>query len=294
MAAVAVDIGDVYATRRNLLTGTDASALAAAQEYAFGGDGCDTIDDDYLDRNIDGATVVSCTVVATGSSSGYVTVESVFTVEHFFAPIIGHPTSDVHATSAAYFGPPSSYSGLRPLALCAESEGYQLWIDSGRSTNQVFRIMYDKEQPTNCGDSVPGNWGVIDFDGGAPSNNDTRDWIRNGYPGEVFLPDWYEGDPGAFSTGMDPTSVIGQIIQVPIFDAWNENPGGNAEFHLTGAVSVEIVGLRANGAEEFRYLDLRFVDGVLVQGSCCGSGAITGDAVIRLCRFETYESDCTP
>jgi Flp pilus assembly protein TadG len=294
MSAVAVDVGDIYSTRRNLITGADAAALAAAQEYAFGGNGCAGTDDVYLAKNIADASVASCAVVFNSASSGYVTVAGETTVEHYFAPLVGIPDTDVHATSAAYFGPPSSYFGLRPLGLCAESDGYQAWLASGKSTTQVFRIAYTKEQPTNCGDTVPGNWGVIDFDAGSNSQNDTRSWIRYGYPGEVYLPGWYEGDPGAFSQGMDPASIIGQTIQVPVFDSWNGLPGSNAEFYLVGAVSVEVVGLKANGSEQSRYLDLRFKSGVIVQGSCCGSGGTTGDAVIKLCRFESYESDCTP
>ncbi len=40
-------------------------------------------------------------------------------------------------------------------------------------------------QPDICnnGTNVPGNWGLLDFDG--VGGNDTKEWVENGYPGEV-------------------------------------------------------------------------------------------------------------
>ena len=75
-------------------------------------------------------------------------------------------------------------------------------MDRERDERATTTITYGKSAPDDCGANVPGNWGVLDFDGGANSSNDTKDWIEFGYPGLVTAPGTSPGDPGAFSNGL--------------------------------------------------------------------------------------------
>ncbi|MFT7649180.1 MAG: hypothetical protein ACI8Y4_003937 [Candidatus Poriferisodalaceae bacterium] len=294
MAALAIDIGDVRQTRVGLVTATDAAALAAAQTFSTSADGCGAVDDDYVARNDPDAAVTGCVHIPATSTSGRVSVAASTEVSHAFASVFGFDSTNVAAESEAYYGQPSGLKGLRPFGLCGASSEFLTWIAAGRPVpSPIYTITYDKDQPSACGDTVPGNWGLIDFNGGANSNQETRDWVSNGYPGTVFAPAWYEGDPGSFSNSLPLPDLLNQQFHVPVFDAWNENPGGNAEFHIVGMLGVTLHGFKANGRERNRYLELSFNTGV-VPGPCCGTGVDTGLRVVQLCRFESNESDCTP
>jgi len=288
-SAIVIDAGDIWQERRQLVSATDAAALAAAQDEAFGVDGCATRAGAYLEDNSPGSSMTDCTTTGT-SSAGSITIDAEIVVTHSIAQILGRSDTTVTGASTAKWGMPTGLSGLRPFALCAESPGMQAWQASGHSTTQVFRIMYTKDQPDNCGGPAPGNWGLIDFDGGSNSNNDTKEWVEFGYPGVVTAPGWYYGDPGAFSNSLPMSTIVGEIIQLPVFDSFNGQGGANAQFYIVGFVSVYVAGYKSNGSQSSRYIDLQFQTSI-VHGSCCTGGGIdTGLRVISLCAVEASSS----
>lgn len=288
-AAIVIDAGDIWQERRQLTAATDAAALAAAQDEALDVDGCSTSAGPYLVDNSPGASLTGC--IATGGAvSGRVQVDGQITVTHALAEVLGRSSTVVDASSTAEWGIPAAVYGLRPFALCAESPGYQAWLASGNSTTQVFRILYNKEQPDHCGNDAPGNWGLADFDGGANSNADTVEWVAEGYDGLVTAPKWYAGDTGSFSNTLPIGSIVGQTIELPVFDAVSPDGGANVTFHITSFVSLQIVGFKSNGPEAGRYLDVRFTRAV-ASGVCCQGGATdTGLRVVSLCAVETTSS----
>lgn len=287
MAAIVIDAGEVWAARRQLITAGDASALAAAQEYALGGTGCGTVADQYLSDNYAAATLDDCGVIGDRIHIG-ASVE----IDHQFAVILGRNSTTVDVDVYARFGSLSSGTGLRPFGLCSESDGFTAWQNSGHSTSQVFRIMYTKDAAAQCGGTLPGNWGLIDFDGGSNSNSETQDWVRDGYPGVVDVPGTHEGDPGAFSNSLPISSIVGETILLPVFDHASGN-GANADFDLVGIVGVIIHGYKANGSASSRYLDIQFVTTVMSGGCCANTGAISTGAVgIEICGYDST-LDCT-
>jgi hypothetical protein len=135
---------------------------------------------------------------------------------------------------------------------------------------------------------VPGNWGVLDFNGGANSNSDTKDWVQNGYPGLVTAPGIVPGDPGAFSnslgSALDTLVSSGQPFQLPVYDGASGN-GNTAQFHIIGFVSVVLVAYQANGDAASRWLRVQFVSHV-AQGTCCAHGTDTGTRVVFICAVD--------
>ena len=235
--AIVIDAGQVWATRREAITATDAAALAAAAHFAEYGNGCSSgTASAYVGLNSDAVAMDSCTRTGSGTR-GTVTVTASGDVNHSLAQFIGRTSTEVTASSTVYFGPASSVTGLRPFGLCSQSDGYQAWIGSGHSTTAIFRIYYTKDNPAACGGAVPGNWALIDFNFGDNLMEELRSWIQSGYPGEVTVPNWWEGDTGVFSNAMDVGSVLGKEIYVPIFDNAMGN-GANAQFHLIGFASI--------------------------------------------------------
>src|SRR5262249_40137639 len=116
-AAYAIDSGNLWQTRRNMVTATDAAALAAAEGYALGNDGCSTAPS-VLTQNRGDAQLDSCAPSGTDTHGGYVTVSGHTTVNYSFAGIFGLTNKQVDSATTAEWGIPTGAIGLRPIALC--------------------------------------------------------------------------------------------------------------------------------------------------------------------------------
>src|SRR5688572_12162488 len=170
-AAFAVDTGSAWAAKRQLRTATDAAALAAAGVYANGGNGCATTDDATVTENDTSASVTSCDVVpASSGNPGRVTVDAERPVEFSFAKIFGVNGMDVTSSTTARWGNVDGVWGLRPMGLCLHANPeLEAWMNlpTGPTADSgTIRIMYNKSHPDACGDETPGNWGMLDFNGG--------------------------------------------------------------------------------------------------------------------------------
>jgi len=285
--ALAVDLGDVWESRRHLVTATDAAALAAAASEAMGDSGCAGVDDDYVDANYDDATVTDCVVDGAGDTRGTVTVDASVPVETHFASVIGVDEVDVKAsTTAAWFTPSGAYS-LRPFGLCKDHPDVASWLASPDGSSAPVIVRYNKESPDACGDA-PGNWGVFDFNGGANSEAELRQWVQDGYDKLVRLGDDVEGNTGALSTSvesvLDGLVVSGSRFALPIYDTVS-GPGANATFNIYGFVGVELIDYVVTGAEQNRFLKLKFVE-MVIAGQCCGT--VPGTHAVRICAIDHY------
>jgi len=115
VVALAVDIGNVYQKRRDMQNAADAGALAGAWEICFGETGTEaaaiaTAEDYAINRNgADGAVVTVSTPVT-------VTVLATKTVETYFAGIIGFDEIHVDADATAICGKAAAAGGIWPVA----------------------------------------------------------------------------------------------------------------------------------------------------------------------------------
>ena len=316
--ALSVDLGNAWQNRRQLVNSTDASALAAVQEYALGGNGCTSVAGTYLSANKSDATLVSCSPsegAVNSETSGDVLVTAQSTVDYAFAPVIGYDSKVVSSTTVARYGIPISVGGLRPFGLCLDAlvgdplipdsgvQEYIDWMATDRTEpSAVAHIEYSKDaNPNACngGDPVPGNWATMDFDGGGNSNADIQNWTLNGYPGQVGLGE-VPGDTGAFSPSLAAELSIlrasgvgtGMIFQLPLFGSAT-GTGSNSTFDIVGFVSVRIEDFQTSGSQEDRSLDLQFVKAI-AEGVCCDEyGIDTGTYVLQICAVHTNDrSDC--
>ena len=294
-AALAIDVGVGWHSRRNLVTTTDAAALAAAQSYATSVAGCPTVASQWVTNNQPTATMTACDPVVNGAA-GKVSVDAEETIGTFFGRAIGLNSIHTESSSTADWGSASTATGLRPFRLCAESPGIQAFL-ANPSVVQTHRIDYTKDDPNDCGgNTVPGNWGTIDFDGGSNSNADTKDWILNGYQGAVNAGTptgdctteayaCYPGDTGAPTGVKNETDWLqnsGIYFGLPIYNVATDN-GSNAEFHIFAFVRVRIVDYKFTGAQSTWYIELEFAPG-LITGTCCNpSGPPTNAKVVSLC-----------
>lgn len=299
--AISVDIGNGWQQRRELVGASDAAALAAAQEYASGGAGCDAVAIDYVARNAPDAVFESCTPSAgaiNGDISGSVAVEIERTVEYFFAPLIGMDSTDIGSATVAQYGLPIALGGLRPFGLCEETlmvtPEYTAWAAGDmENPSAIARVFYNKSAPTHCnlGEPVPGNWAMFDLNGGANSNSETADWVQWGFD-DIIGRGWYDGDTGAFSQTLsgELNYLIDEeiIFGVPLFDQAMGN-GSNVTLNITNFVAVQLHDFKGNGPQSGRYLDLQFHKAVL-GGQCCDdTGTDMGVRVVGICATEATD-----
>lgn len=300
MAALVIDLGHGWQTRRSMIPATDAAALAAAQDFIDDNDGCASTAETYLTNNEANANLDTCHSYNYSADHGRVTVEASHNVETWFAGAIGLGDFTVESVSTAVWAPPLGVTGLRPIGLCIDgNQDLHDLIDHPPTTETVIKIPYEKDQPDACGaeEDIPGNWGFIDFDGGNNSTDDTKDWVENGFPDPIELsdhsvttcvgePHCYEGLPGA-PTGVHPElnalRLSGQDFTVPLFNYVEDN-GANALFHLVGVINVRLSDYKLTGDQATWYFEFIVLPGDLITGTCCnGTGEYTGNKVIILC-----------
>lgn len=261
IVAVVTEVGVVYAHRQQLQSGVEAAALAAARDWTRGSNPCTDISgyisaNNTLDPNSGEAVTSSCTTTG-DNRNGTITITAEAQAALIFGGITGRDTAGITATASVAIGSPASTTGLRPLAICATHPALQTWTNSGFTDSSVHRIDIESDG-TSCAGDVPGNWAMIDFDGGNNSNSTLQSWVVNGYPGAVDVPSTVAGDPGIPTPAIDLDSLVGSTVRFPVFSAARDN-GSGSEFDLTGFVAAEVVEVVMTGSASNRHIDLRFV-----------------------------------
>ncbi len=302
-AAYAIDSGNLWQTRRNMVTATDASALGAAGKFAIGVDGCATGGaPTFLTDNRADASLDSCQPSTADTRGGYVTVQGHTNVQFTFAGIFGVQNHDVSSTTTARWGIPSGALGFRPIALCiTATPGLEQWLNlpTGPTgpTASPITINLSNAQPDSCkdgGGNVAGNWGLA-FGSANNSNSDTVAWLFGGYPSTVSIGDDIHANPGAFSgsvqNALQTLRDNHTWFALPVFDRVDGLANGsNAQYHVVSFVWVQLAAYQVSGSQASRFITINLDRGV-IQGTCCLSGPDTGTRVVRICDVDTLNPD---
>ncbi|MGH2830824.1 MAG: hypothetical protein ACRDJM_10110, partial [Actinomycetota bacterium] len=189
-----------------------------------------------VEANDERSAVTGFSVTPTGGNclaeSGRVRVDGRLSAPLTFAGLFGITDVPVASTSIAQWGPLSAATGMRPVGICDKSEHFLEWTlhlageDTTWGTGPDHRTspdggivhrIYFQRGPSGCG-SAAGNWDWLDFNGSEPPNGNQalRDWLHDGYPGEVSIGDPDTGrvkdcNPGApgDQDGCDPKTGAG-------------------------------------------------------------------------------------
>jgi len=289
MFATVADGGLVWWRKQELQNGVEAAAIAAADHYAHGLGPCPPSSLALVVLDGNQASNVDCS--ATGSSTnGVVTVTGRADVALNFARMIGRDSASIQTSAAVRIGAVSSVSGLRPLAMCAGNPSLATWLAGGMTSNADFRIDINASTAA-CGGSVPGNWAVIDFDGGPNSMSAAQGWIQNGYSASVRVGQTLDGDPGIPSPALQVDTVVGQSFSVPVF----ANPrlsGSNSLYDIVGFVRVDLVSATLNGSASQRHLVVRFLKYVTAGTAGPSSQPSFGSTAFSICSFDS-QGDCS-
>lgn len=289
--AVVVDAGRVTAERQQLQTAVESAALAGAIDRRAGLSACATATT-QINNSVDNTPTVTCSTTGT-ATAGTVTVSASTTSALSLGALFGRSSATIATTAGVRTGGATVVAGVRPLSICAEHPALQAWIASAFTDTTTYTVGIESDGATCAGDT-PGNWGVLDLDGGSNSTAITQEWLDNGYDGELSVPSLIDGDPGIPSPAFDLSNIIGQPIVVPIF-ANATDTGQNAQFSIVGVVGIIIDDATLNGPTGGRHVRLRFTTdtGTATPTGCCTTGTQidAGVTAARLCNLDGI-GDC--
>lgn len=268
VAALAIDVGYIMCTRARLQNAADAGSLAGALELVEQRNGgasessaraaaeaeaqdiaavnwgvarCEVLFGTYEDGEFEEqgpGTPASALQVNMyrdeGAAGGPLAL--------FFAPIMGLDTVvvDAGAVSDVERGLSSVTAILAPFAVHE---------DDVPGAGEDFKFyLHDT--------IVPGCFGLLNLDGGSSGTPELRDWILDGYPGEIALdPEtdclWIEGTPGwrsALKSALQER--LGDVIYICVYDEV-EGQGSNANFRIIKFAAAELLDFKLTGNDKY-------------------------------------------
>lgn len=267
-AALAVDVGAMYAEKAQLQNGADATALAIAGQCAKGID-CNTAMADSNNR-LAGANAndgSSGTFSVTQPSGTSVRVETNAQAAGstddsfalYFARVLGNDTSVIHASAVAAWGPPSGATTLpwtisqcvfeKYLSPSQLAELNSTGSFTGDPIPTHILLRYDENTPDYPG-CVPqngyaeGGFGWLDRDSGCTADIDLAQAEIGNDPGNDFPSE---------CTGIIAT-LKDEPILIPIFSTAT-GTGQHATYGLVGFIAFQVTGYKFGGGPALTSLD---------------------------------------
>jgi Flp pilus assembly protein TadG len=238
-AAIAVDIGALYAERARLQVGADAAAIAVAQDCSRGNCGDMLATAQALITANDTTGTAARPVLSSDPLS--VTVTGGLPVEHWFAPVIGHDSTRVSATATVGWGGPSGGTAVLPLTFswCE----FEQQTHGGLPSGELVRTIYftKTSQTTGCtGPSnlqVPGGFAYLDTDPGACA-------ATTGIHGQWFSKTG--NSVPSVCAESDFSGWLGRTVLLPLFEE-SGSSGNNAWYRVYGYAAFRLTGYHLGG-----------------------------------------------
>jgi Flp pilus assembly protein TadG len=238
-AAIAVDIGALYAERARLQVAADAAAIAVAQDCSRGNCGDMLATAQHLISLNDPTGTAGQPVLSSDPLS--VTVTGDAPKEHWFAPVIGHDSSHVSATATVGWGAPSRGTAVLPLTFsyCAfeKQTGGALPSDEALQTLKLTKTDGAAECHPPSGNQIPGGFGFVQTGSGGCGTASEIDGVLKSDNGE---------SPSKGCTPADFASYLGQIVLLPIFDEAGGN-GTHGWYRIHGYAAFRLTGYSFTG-----------------------------------------------
>ncbi|WGM19276.1 Tad domain-containing protein [Paenarthrobacter sp. OM7] len=257
-AALAVDVGALYAEKAQLQNGADAAALAIATDCAGGSCGNSTSTGNQFansnaNDNTSGAVVTfpAATTVRVVTNARDTAGQNSFSL--FFARAMGFDTANVDASAEASWGAPSAASTLPwTVSECVFKKYLSpTQLASLNSTGNFtgdpvpthILLRYDTNAPTVPGCAVqngyqPGGFGWLVTDSGCSTDIDL-DATVNGQTGNHF--------PNAAACEAALSTIMDEPALIPLFKTATGN-GSNAKYTLVGFAAFQVTGYKFSGS----------------------------------------------
>jgi Flp pilus assembly protein TadG len=238
-AAIAVDVGALYAEKARLQVAADAAAIAVAQDCSRGNCGDMLATAQALITANDGEGTAAHPVLSSDPLS--VTVTGSTPQEHWFAPVIGHDSTAVSATATVGWGGPSGGTAVLPLTFswCEFEQQTGGGLPSGTTVRTIY--FTKTSNTTGCtgpsNNVVPGGFAYLDTDPGVCE-------ATTGIGGQ-----WYSKTgnsvPSACTTA-DFSEWVGRTVLLPLFEESGAT-GNNAWYGVYGYAAFKLTGYSLGG-----------------------------------------------
>jgi hypothetical protein len=272
MAALVLDVGNWFHTKRRLQGTADAAALAGAQKLPDDPSAAQTMAMSYANQNggdVAGANIVVSSTVLPNDT---ISVRARKTDPGFFSGILGIASADIDARAKARVGPPAQAKYVAPMVVYCGHDLIQNCDGNHVPTFNVQTTMdFDKM-------GAPGAFGMLNLQGGngAVGAQEEADWILKGF--DKYLPlGLYRSDPGAkfesSNVGDALDARIGTVLLFPVFKTLSGN-GQNAEYDIIGWIGFHLDSWTVHGhtAQLKGYFTEYIAQGILAQSGGGGSG----------------------
>jgi len=270
VAALAVDVGYLYCAAARLQNAADAATLAAAEKLVEQRNAGSSEATARSAAAAEAQALVRDNWEAAGWEVAFGTFESgtfsqkgedtsataVRVVAHrksdapggalglFFAPLVGIQTAQVSAAAVS-----NSSTGVRTIRNSTDLAPFAVYDGDVVAPGEVMTI-YDH------GQVAPGNFGLLNYDGGSLGTPELWDWILNGYQGEVTIDPgvgytWISGECGFRSSIKDAIQQrIGEMVIVCVYDQIT-GQGSNAVFRIIRFLAVTLTDCKLTGKDPY-------------------------------------------
>jgi hypothetical protein len=247
MAALVVDVGNWYHTKRRLQGTADAAALAGAQFLPQDSAGAQATALSYADKNGGDVAGADITVTTSVVADDTISVRAKKTDAGVFSGILGIAGADISARAKARVGPPVQAKHVAPMVVYCDHP--LIHNCDGESTPD-----FGEDHPTTMDYDpmgAPGAYGMLNLDGGSgtPGTSDEAEWILHGF--NRYLPTGdYRSDPGAKFSSSNIQDALqarkGTALLFPVFRQL-DGTGQNAVYEIIGWIGFHLNAFEVHG-----------------------------------------------
>jgi Flp pilus assembly protein TadG len=245
MAALVLDVGHWFRTKRRLQGTADAAALAGAQKLPDDPSAAAAMAMSYANQNggdVAGADIV---VTTTWNPNDTISVRAKRTEPGIFSRVLGITSSDIAASARARVDSPAEAMYVAPMTVYCDHPQIKNCDGKGTPAFGVETSMpFDKE-------GAPGAFGMLNLNGGngTPGSSEEAEWILKGF--NRYLPlGMYNSDPGAKFESQNIqdalTARIGTELLFPVFKSL-DGSGQNAQYDIIGWIGFHLDSFEIQG-----------------------------------------------
>jgi hypothetical protein len=266
MAALVVDVGNWYHTKRRLQATADAAALAGAQLLPKDSAGAQAMALSYANKNGGDVAGADIAVTSTAVADDTIGVRARKTDAGIFGSVLGIASADISARAKARVGPPLKARYVAPMVVfCDHPLIHNCNGDSTPDFGSDTTMDYDPM-------GAPGAFGMLNLDGGngTPGSSDEADWILHGFNKYLGLGD-YRSDPGAKFSSSNIQDALearkGSVLLFPVYRQL-DGQGQNAAYEIIGWIGFHLTSYEVHGNNStlHGYFTEFIAQGILSEG----------------------------
>ena len=268
MAALVLDVGEWFRTKRRLQGTADAAALAGAQQLPDNPSAAQTMAMSYANQN---GGNVAASDIQIGPTNDTISVKARRTDPGFFSGVLGIGGPNIDARAKAKVGPPVRALHVAPMVVYCDHP--LIHNCDGQSTPDFQSDTTMDYDPMGA----PGAFGMLDLDGqgGTVGSSDEAEWILHGF--NKYLPTGnYPSDPGAKFSSLNIQAALdarmGTVLLFPVFRRL-DGTGQNAQYEIIGWIGFHLTGYEVHGNNATLH---GWFTEFIAQGILAGSGPDAG------------------